>query len=145
MTLAISIIAIAISLASLAFNLYQFKSTKKLRRLEKCNDVLHRAFLLRKLSQDLRNEISVTDDIDDYDHVLDLLDMAIESQFAKLLGNTDVPLQDIFALETKLLGLGLGLDLEFDLLSKQIDMQIDFNNQVKVVTANVAVNTDAMR
>lgn len=141
MTLAISIIAIVISLASLAFNLYQFKNTKKLRRLEKCNEVLHRAFLLRKLSQDLRNKISVTDDIDDYDHVLDPLDMAIESQFAKLLENTDVPLQDIFALETKL----LSLDLEFDLLSKQIDIQIDFNNQVKAVTANVAVNTDATR
>lgn len=141
MTLAISIIAIVISLASLAFNLYQFKSTKNLKRLEKCNEVLHQAFLLRKLSQDLRNKINVTDDIDDYDHVLDSLDTAIESQFAKLLENTDLSLQDIFELETKL----LGLDLELDLLSKQIDAQIDFNNQVKIVTANQTVNTDTMR
>lgn len=121
MTLAISIIAIVISLASLAFNLYQFKSTKNLKRLEKCNEVLHRAFLLRKLSHDLRKKISATDGIDDCNDVLDRLDMAIESQFAKLLENTDVSLQDLFKLETKL----LGLDLELDLLSKQIDIQID--------------------
>ena len=141
MTLAISIIAIVISLVSLAFNLYQFKSTKNLKRLEKCNEVLHRAFLLRKLSNDLRKKISATDGIDDCNDVLDRLDMAIESQFAKLLENTDVSLQDLFKLETKL----LGLDLELDLLSKQIDIQIDFNNQEKTVTANQVVNTDTTR
>ena len=130
-----------ISLASLAFNLYQFKSTKNLKRLEKCNEVLHRAFLLRKLSHDLRKKISATDGIDDCNDVLDRLDMAIESQFAKLLENTDVSLQDLFKLETKL----LGLDLELDLLSKQIDIQIDFNNQEKTVTANQVVNTDTTR
>ena len=129
MTLAISITAILISLGSLAFNLYQFKNTKNLKRLEKCNEVLQRAFLLRKSSQALRDKIDVTDDIDDCDHILDRLDVSIESQFGQLLGIKNLSISDIFALEKSL----LELDLEFELLSKQIAVQIDFNNQVNAV------------
>lgn len=97
--------------------------------LEKCNDVLHRAFLLRKLSQDLRNKISVTDDIPDFDHVLDGLDKAIESGYGKILSGKNLSLPDIFELERHL----LELDLEYDLLSKQVDVAADFNNEVKAL------------
>ena len=129
MTLVISIVAILISLGSLAFNLYQFRSTKRLRMLEKCNDVLHKAFLLRKLSQDLRNKIAVTDDIPDFDHILDGLDKAIESGYGKILSNENLSHQDIFELERHL----LELDLEYDLLSKQVDVLANFNNEVKAL------------
>jgi hypothetical protein len=127
MTLAISIVAILISLGSLAFNLYQFRNTRNLRMLEKSNEVLHRAFLLRKLSQDLRNKISVTDDVPDMDHVLDGLDKAIESGYGRILSSRKLSPQDIFELERHL----LELDLEYDLLSKQVDVLADFNNEVK--------------
>ncbi|MHB8392220.1 MAG: hypothetical protein ACYDBH_22025, partial [Acidobacteriaceae bacterium] len=71
---------------------------------------MQQAFLLWKLSNALRNKIDVTDDIDDFDHVLVHLDMAIESQFAKLLETTDIPMQEIFAHEQKL----IALDSQFD-------------------------------
>ncbi len=129
MTLAISIVAILISLGSLAFNLYQFRNTRKLRMLEKANEVLHKAFLLRKLSQDLRNKISVTDDVPDMDHMLDGLDNAIESGYGKILNSKKLSLQDVFELERHLLELGL----EYDLLSKQVDVLADFNNEVKAL------------
>lgn len=129
MTLTISIIAILISLGSLAFNLYQFRTTRKLRLLEKANDVSHRAFLLRKLSQDLRNKVSVTDDVPDMDYMLDRLDNAIESGYGKLLSSEKLSIQDAFELERHL----LELDLEYDLLSKQVDVQANFNNEVKVL------------
>ncbi len=129
MTLTISIAAILISLASLAFNLYQFKNTKNLKRLEKSNEVLQQAFLLRKASQELRDRINVTDDIEDLDHLLIPMNMTIETQFGKMLANPDVSIQDVFTIENKL----IELDLQLHLLSKQVDVQIDFNNQVKAI------------
>jgi hypothetical protein len=129
MNLTISIVAILISLASLAFNLYQFKNTKNLKRLEKSNEVLQQAFLLRKASQELRDRINVTDDIDDLDHLLIPMNMTIETQFGKMLANPDVSIQDVFMIENKL----IELDLQLHLLSKQVDVQIDFNNQVKAI------------
>ena len=129
MTLTISIAAILISLASLAFNLYQFKNTKNLKRLEKSNEVLQQAFLLRKASQELQDRINVTDDIDDLDHLLIPMNMTIETQFGKMLANPDVSIQDVFMIENKL----IELDLQLHLLSKQVDVQIDFNNQVKAI------------
>jgi hypothetical protein len=129
MTLTISIAAILISLASLAFNLYQFKNTKNLKRLEKGNEVLHQAFLLRKASQELQDRINVTDDIEDLDHLLIPMNMTIETQFGKMLANPDVSIQDIFMIENKL----IELDLQLHLLSKQVDVQIDFNSQVKAI------------
>ncbi len=97
--------------------------------LEKANEVLHKAFLLRKLSQDLRNKISVTDDVPDMDHMLDGLDNAIESGYGKILNSKKLSLQDVFELERHLLELGL----EYDLLSKQVDVLADFNNEVKAL------------
>ena len=129
MTLTISIAAILISLASLAFNLYQFKNTKNLKRLEKSNEVLQQAFLLRKASQELQDRINVTDDIEDLSHLLIPMNMTIETQFGKMLANPDVSIQDIFMIENKL----IELDLQLHLLSKQVDVQIDFNNQVKAI------------
>jgi hypothetical protein len=129
MTLTISIAAILISLASLVFNLYQFKNTKNLKRLEKNNEVLQQAFLLRKASQELRDRINVTDDIEDLDHLLIPMNMTIETQFGKMLANPNISIQDIFMIENKL----IELDLQLHLLSKQVDVQIDFNNQVKAI------------
>lgn len=129
MTLTISIAAILISLASLVFNLYQFKNTKNLKRLEKSNEVLQQAFLLRKASQELRDRINVTDDIEDLDHLLIPMNMTIETQFGKMLANPNISIHDIFMIENKL----IELDLQLHLLSKQVDVQIDFNNQVKAI------------
>jgi hypothetical protein len=129
MTLTISIAAILISLASFAFNLYQFKNTKNLKRLEKSNEVLQQAFLLRKASQELRDRINVTDDIENLDHLLIPMNMTIETQFGKMLANPDVSIQDVFMIENKL----IKLDLQLHLLSKQVDVKIDFNNQVKAI------------
>ncbi|MHB1676805.1 MAG: hypothetical protein ACYCSS_04610 [Sulfuriferula sp.] len=127
MTLTISIVAILISLATLTFNLYQFKNTKKLEKLEKCNEVLQQAFLLRKASQELRNKINVTDDIDDLDYLLIPMNLTIETQFGKMLENVDISIHEVFMIEKKL----IQLDLQLTLLSKAVDVKIDFNNQVK--------------
>ena len=129
MTLTISVFALLISLGGFAFNLYQFANARKLRAREKANEILHKAFALRKLSQDLRQKISVTDHVPDMDDVLDALDAAIEGGFTNILTNKDTSLHDLLGLEQRL----KGLELEHELLSKQVDAQEALNNEVRAL------------
>jgi len=126
MTLIISIIAIIVSMISLAFSFYQYKNNQLVQKLEKSNAVLKHSYNLRKLSQDLRNKVNITDDIDDYNSLLDIFDESLENQLSAILNNVDVSLSDVFKIETAL----LSLDLEFDLLVKQINESIRFNEEV---------------
>jgi hypothetical protein len=93
MAFAISIAAILISLASFGFNLYQYRNSRDLRRLEKTNEVLQKAYLIRRTSQDLRDKLNSTDDVDTFDHLLDSIEVAIESQFGGVLGKPNILLK----------------------------------------------------
>ena len=129
MTLTISIIALLVSLGGFVFNLYQFISARKLRSREKANEILSKAFALRKLSQDIRQKISVTDHVPDMDDVLDGLDAAIEGGIANILINKNTSLHDLLGLEQKLMKLAL----ENELLSKAIDAQENLNIEVRAL------------
>ncbi|MFZ3018154.1 MAG: hypothetical protein WA056_06850 [Gallionella sp.] len=128
MTLAISIVAILISIASLGFNLYQYKHSKSIKHLEKCNDILRGANKLRIRSQELRNKIDSTDDLD-MDHIeqnLSAFNEFVEVQLPKIMEDTNSTIAELYKLEGKL----AQFESSIELLSKQIDVAVDFRKQV---------------
>ena len=128
MTLAISIIAILISIASLGFNFYQYKHSKNIKYLEKSNDILRGANKLRIRSQDLRNKIDSTDDLD-MDHIeqnLSAFNDFVEIQLPKIMGDANATISELYKLEGKL----AQFESSIELLSKQIDVAVDFRKQV---------------
>jgi hypothetical protein len=128
MTLAISLVAILISIASFAFNLHQYKHSKTLKYLEKSNEILRGFHRLRNLSQDLSNKINSTDDLDvgTVEHSLAMFNEFVEIQLPKIMENDNATISELYKLERKLSEFELGLEL----FSKQIDVSIDFHKQV---------------
>jgi hypothetical protein len=130
MALVLSIVAIVISLAGFAFNVFQFISTRRLKSLEKTNELYNKALSLRKLSMDIRNKAATTDHTPDMDHVFDALDNAIESKFLVFLSQKKpLTMSAVLELEQGF----ASLHTEFELLSKQVDVQRDFNEEVKAL------------
>jgi len=127
MTLAISIAAILISLASFAFGLYQYRSNQKVSLLSKINEILKQGYILRKSVQDLRDKIDVTDDIDSYENELDMFNSFIENIFSAALNPEKVTMEEVYKVERSL----IELELSFSLLVKQINIAIEFNNELK--------------
>ena len=64
MTAATAIIALLISLVSLAFSIYQYRTLHRVRVSEKTTSLLRLAYDLRRKSQDLRHMIDSTDNVD---------------------------------------------------------------------------------
>lgn len=126
LTLYVSLTAIVISIASFVFTLYQYRKDQNNIQSSKASEVLRKGFSLRKASQILRDKISVTDDIDDCDALLDIIDYFTESTLPKILNKKNVSVQSIYKLQKEL----LALELEFDLLVKQINVVIDFNAEL---------------
>lgn len=58
-----AIAALAISISSLAFGIYQYRVLHGVRVGEKANALLRLACDLRRTSEDVKNLISITDDI----------------------------------------------------------------------------------
>jgi hypothetical protein len=139
MTVYLSLLAILISAASLWLSLHQFKSTRHLRRLEKINEVLQRAFQLRKASHALRHKVDNTNDVPDCDEQLNALDNMIEGQIQRLLESKATTIQDIFEIEKSV----LSLDLELELQSKQLDAKNQLDQEIaEAKTADIARKTE---
>ena len=111
-----------VSVASFSFSLFQFHRNQSINKLEKINDTLKVVFELRLKSQDLRNLIDITDDIDSYEKEIEFLNSACESA-SKILNNPKTKSSQVYVVEQEF----LKVTLEFDLLSKQINEQIRFN------------------
>ncbi|MCG3738264.1 hypothetical protein EXA16_18550 [Vibrio cincinnatiensis] len=118
----LSSIALVVSVASFSFSLFQFNRNQSINKLEKINDTLKVAFELRLKSQDLRNLIDISDDIDSYEKEIERLNSVCENA-SKVLNNPRTKTSEVYAVEQEL----LKTTLEFDLLSKQINEQIRFN------------------
>ena len=99
LTLIISIAAIVISIASFVFTLYQHHKHQNIVQSSKAIEVLKHGFSLRNASQQLRDKISVTDDIDDCDELLNTIDSFTESMLPKILKKQNISIQDIYKLE----------------------------------------------
>jgi len=122
----ISSIAILISLVSLVFSVYQYRNNQIVKKLEKSNKVLQQSYKLRQSSQDLRDKINITDDIEDFNPLLDQLDNAIEIQVTQIFNNDATTIHDAYKMEKAI----LSLELEFELFVKQINEAIRFNNEI---------------
>ncbi|EII3094222.1 hypothetical protein ACOB3W_003561 [Vibrio cholerae] len=118
----LSSIALVVSVASFSFSLFQFNRNQSIKKLEKINDTLKVAFELRLKSQDLRNLIDISDDIDSYEKEIESLNSVCENA-SKVLNNPRTKTSEVYIVEQEL----LKTTLEFDLLSKQIHEQIRFN------------------
>lgn len=129
MSLTLSIVAILISLASFGFGLYQYRNSRKVSLLEKSNTALKHAYEVRKSVQDLRHKIDVTDDIDDHEKELNMLSSATEKLFTHVLDSKSITLEEAYMAEKAI----IKIDLEFSLLSKQIDASIAFNEELKSI------------
>ena len=127
MTLVLSIAAILISLASLSLSLYQYRSSQKIGSLTKVNEILAKAYTLRKVSQDLRNKIDATDDIDGYEEALSTMDSFLVDTLNQSLSHKSIPISNLLELERRL----MDVELEFSLVAKQVDVAIDFNDQLR--------------
>lgn len=121
----LSSIALTISIASFGFSLFQFSRTQHLKKAEKINELLGKAFELRRAAQDLRHLVDRTDDIHSHEEILNATDQFSEKLFSKILNNPKIRVTDIYKLEQSL----LEFRLEFDLLENQLHEQIRFNEE----------------
>lgn len=122
----ISIVALCISIAGFAFSVYQWKKSAFIKNAEKVHEVTQEAFELRRSSQDLRNLIGVTDDIDDMEELLQATDSASEKLLKNALRNRKTSLRDVYKAQLRI----ADMRLELDLLHKQILEAKRFNEEV---------------
>lgn len=84
------------------------------------------AFDLRRLSQDLRNLIAITDDIDDMEEFFQAIDSVSEELLKNALRNPKISLSNVYKAQQKI----SDLRLELDLLHKQVLETKRFNDEV---------------
>lgn len=128
----ISIIALLVAFFSFGFTLFQYRRSQSISKLQKVNEVLTFAFSLRSKSQDLRDFIGRTDDIDEQDKFFDKFDLITEVIASKAISNPKFQSSEVYKMEARL----LGLDLELNLLNKQIKKIARFNEEVAELEAN---------
>ncbi|WP_156782017.1 hypothetical protein [Acidihalobacter aeolianus] len=121
----ISIVALCISIAGFGFSIYQWKKNSFIKSAEKAHEVTLEAFELRRSSQDLRDLIAVTDDIDDMEGFLRAIDKVSE-ELLNALRNPRISLVDAYKAQQKI----SDLRLELDLLHKQVLEVKRLNNEV---------------
>lgn len=123
----ISIIAVIISLSSLGFNIYQNRHLHSLRKYEKANSVIRHSLELRKKLQDLKHKIDCTDDFPDCEKLIKKLSVFSESEITGLAQRKITSIHELFEIEKWL----LEMELEIDLLRKQVDEQARWNEEVR--------------
>lgn len=127
MTMAISLAALVLSVASLAFSFYQWHRSHNVNKLDKINGLLRRAYNLRENVEDVLSRMKRTDGVEE--HLGPFFEMAevLDGVFKTVLSRDDVTLEDTYRLEKTL----IDLELEHSLLVKQIDYLIDYNEELK--------------
>lgn len=125
MAYAISITALLISIAGFAFNLYQYRKSRRVNLLSKSNEVLKLAYLISKAAHELRHKIENTDDVEYPEELFEKIELQIEQQFLVVLNSKNTTLEKVYEAEQAL----LGVDLELSLYSKTIDSAAEFNKE----------------
>ena len=122
----ISIVALCISIAGFGFSIYQWKKNSFIKSAEKAHEVTLEAFELRRSSQDLRNLIAVTDDIEDMEEFLQATDTVSEELLKNALRNPKISLSDVYKAQQKI----SDFRLELELLHKQVLEAKRFNDEL---------------
>jgi hypothetical protein len=127
MTTATAIIALLISIASLAFGVYQYRILHRVRVREKATALLRLMHDLRRKSQDLQYTIDSTDHMDDHAEFLAKVNALTEIEGAKIATSKNTSLETLIEVEQLL----LPMELEIDLLFKQAVELGRFNGEVR--------------
>jgi len=127
MTTATAVLALLISIASLAFGIYQYRILHTVRVGEKATALLRLAHDIRRKSQDLEHTIDSTDYAEDQTEFLAKVNQLVEVQVARLATSKKVSLATLAEAERVL----LGLELELELLHKQVAKLGRFNEEVR--------------
>jgi len=122
-----AIVAILISISSLAFSIQQYRILHKVRIGEKVSSVLRSAYDLRRKSEELKHKIEATDNTPDCPELFTKISTFTEQGIGKLCSSQKLSWEQLHALEQKL----LELELEVDLFHKQV-MEVDrFNREAQ--------------
>ena len=127
MTIVTAIVALVISVASLAFSIFQYRILHRVRTAEKATSLLRLVQELRRKSEDLRHMINSTDNVDDCAEFFAKVNVFLEEGVAKLALSSERSLQELSELEQHM----LSLELEIDLFNKQIVEVRRFNDEVR--------------
>ncbi|MEQ1596489.1 MAG: hypothetical protein ABL985_15470 [Casimicrobium sp.] len=143
----IAIVALIISVTSLGFSIYQHRILHQVRMNERATALIRLAQDLRRKSQDLKHTIDSTDDVEDYPEFFSKVNAFVEDGIPKLALSKSRSIQNLFDMEQHL----LSLELELDLLQKQVVAVGNFNEEVQkyetgkaaAVRSNMAPNLAA--
>lgn len=122
-----AIIALVISLGSFAFSIYQYRILHRGRISEKATSLIRVAQELRRKSEDLKHKIESTDHAPECAEFLAKINAFVEDCVPRLALSNDRSLQELFEMEQHL----LSLELEVDLLYKQVAELGRFNEEVR--------------
>jgi hypothetical protein len=123
----IAIVALIISVTSLGFSIYQYRILHRIRMNERATALIRLAQDLRRKSQDLKHTIDSTDDVEDSPELFSKVNTFVEDKIPKLALSKNRSIQELFEMEQHL----LSLELELDLLQKQVVVVGKFNEEVR--------------
>jgi len=122
-----AIAALITSISSFAFGIYQYRILHGVRVGEKANSLLRFACELRKKSEDVKNLVSITDDIPEYAELFEKIKSLTEISIQTLRPSKNLSWGKLHELEQRL----LSAELETDLLQKQISEAHRFQEEVR--------------
>lgn len=137
-TTVIAIVALVVSIVSLAFGVYQYRVLQRVRMNEKVTALVRLAQDLRRKSEDLKHLIGCTDDVDDCVELLAGINKFVDGVVPKLAVSKERSLEELFGIEQHL----SSLELEIDLLHKQVTEVGRFNQEVREYEATKAVRSE---
>lgn len=132
MITATAILALLMSIASLAFGIYQYRILHRVRASEKATSLLRLAYKLRGKSQDLEDAIDSTDDAGDHTEFLAKLNALVEAAITRAMASKGMSLETLVEVERRL----LSLELEIDLMHKDVLDVGRFNAAVREYEAS---------
>jgi len=127
MTAVTATVALLISLASLAFSVYQYRILHKVRVGEKASAMLRLAYDLRRKSEDLKHKVESTDHVPDCPELFTKVDTFVGEGIKSLLLSRKLSWDELHKIEQRL----LPLELEIDLFYKQVVEAGRFNDEVR--------------
>ena len=139
MTTVIAVLALFISLGNLAFGIYQYWILHRVRVKEKATTILKFAHDVRRKSEDLKNLIGNTDYVDDCTELLAKYNSLTEIGISSIVNSKTISLDKLVLIEQSL----LPLELELDLLHKQVTEAGRFNEEARTFKAAQAKRNEA--
>ena len=137
-TTVIAIVALVISIASLAFGVYQYRILHRVRMSEKATALIQLAQDLRRKSEDLKHLIGCTDYVHDCSDLFTKVNDFVDEVVPNLILSKERSLEEFFKIEQYL----ISLELEIDLFHKQIVEMGRFNEEVREYEARKAARNE---